>query len=337
MSTTPSPSASYLAALRGQLDAAGTPALEMLAERAPLDAVILLAAIEATGLLTAATADEVDALRVQIDRAARRSPLPDAVVRDHLALAPMAWPADEDSLEREGRVHRLLALASLQPYVSTTERWRLTDVLDDAQARIVAEPARFADLSGLATFLEDQLDLPTQHPATQLLTPLRRARTFAAAPLPADLLQQALAGARAQVAALSRRTWREVFAAGGQSVVDFFDRLTHAPVLAVAADAADLPPLTDDGVVLWSDDGRGEVSLVATAAGLQVEWFGEAGETPPLQVRLRSDAALPAVEAPFDGARRWVLPELPPEGARSLVLDFGDARVVIPPEGSDDA
>lgn len=330
MTTTNPSRPRYCDALRRQLDAAGEAALDMIGGRAPVDETIVLAAIDAAGLLSAETAGASEPLRARVTAAAMQSPLPDALVRDHLDLSPMEWPSDEDPVDREARVHRLVALAAVQAFVSTSERWRLANAVGDAEARIVAEPERFADLSGLATFLEDQLDLPDSHAAMAFLRPLRRAATFAADPLPASLLEGALARAKQSVAQRSRRSWRDAIAHWGQAVQDFFAQQAAQPVFALAADDDTEVLGESPTALLWNAEGRGYLSLVAAPSGLQVEWYGEEGVAPPLSVRLRSDEALESVGQPFPGAVRWALPDVPPAGVPSLVLSFEDGEVVFP-------
>jgi hypothetical protein len=331
---TPRPTATrgYRARLAQQLELVGPTALEMLAETTPVDPTLLMAALEAATLLSDhTTPTAVAPLRAQVLREVERSSVVDRLVREHLSPAPLDWP-DHDPLEREARVQELVALAGLRTLVSSSERWRLDHILDDATASFELYPESFADLAEVAIYLDDELDLAPSHTVSAFLDALRLTAVVADEPIEEAAFEAAFQAARASVSTSDSSTlatkWSELWAGFGQRVRQLVEAVEAQPALALAADGSDETAVPRERIVLWRGDGRGELNLVAADHELQVEWFGQPGDASPDRVEL-VDLVLQEVESPLLGARLWRVPKTPPNAPFKLVLSFGDDQVRV--------
>ena len=340
MTTQPARQTGYRARLQQQLELVGPTAILMLEETTGIDTIIVLAALEAATLLCKQTVGpEAGALRERVLRAAQRSSVPDRLVRDQLSSAVLAWPKD-DVLEREAHVRELVALGGLRSVVSTSEQWRLDRILEDSLAAFELSPEDYADLSELAVYMDDELDLPTSHPVSVLLDSLRLAEILSREPLAATSLEAAYQAARAEVASQQtsiRVSWATALARFGDAVADFVRGVEARPALALAADVDDdCAELPRDRICLWTRADYGELNLVAADHLLQVEWFGDPGDTAPNSVSL-GGVKLTEQTSPLLGARLWALPDTPAGERLSLVMTFGDAEISVTTEERDEA
>jgi hypothetical protein len=157
----------------------------MLWGREPLDAVLLLAALEAACLLDEKTAVEssVVELRATLLETARSSSLL-TELGEALDLELIPWPASDDASEREIVLQQLVSVIAIRGLLPEPVAARVDLVSEHAMHALAADPGLALGLEEQAGWLADQLDLDPEHPVMRFLGELRQLARGAAQALP---------------------------------------------------------------------------------------------------------------------------------------------------------
>jgi hypothetical protein len=310
-----------LTLLLEQLELTGPPAVAMLEGTRPLDPVVVLAALEARGLLGDRELDgDAGSVSRRLVSLVRANDVLATVVAQ-LDLGPetmdLAGAAEPDELET--RFDALVALAGVHAMLPDHLASRTLGLLERNTTWAALHPEKVLSLVVAAEAHQAALDLPSSHIVYALLDSVLEAEVHVASPAPAVDWDAAIRQAERALFPPSWAIW-------AQRLGDTFSELRallSQPTATLAPAWAASDPTGGDGdhasLALKDDE---ELAIRRVGRNLQLVWAGEGAG--PIEATLEG-RSLQSAPAPVPGTAAWWL-DAPPGGEAEFVVHWPDRR-----------